>query len=188
MTLAVEPVPFARAYPPRVTAFTRRFWEALAEGALTTTQCAACGRLAFPPRPFCPHCWARDVRWTALSGNGRLYSHTVVHAAPAVFRREAPYRVGIVDLDEGLRIATRLLPAPEPVVDGPVAMVVQAFTDGPLYAARPISPSHQPIPSALREARTPRLVEKCQAGGAVGNRFGRVRAYATMPARWRPVM
>ncbi len=72
-----------------------------------------------------------------LSGRGKLYSQTVVHAAPAVFQDEVPYRVGIVDLDEGVRIATRVLSEREPALDAVVEIVVLNYRDGPLFGARP---------------------------------------------------
>ena len=43
------------------------------------------GRLTFPPKPFCPYDWGREVEWVELSGRGKLYSQTVIHAAPAAF-------------------------------------------------------------------------------------------------------
>jgi uncharacterized OB-fold protein len=124
-----------RAYPPRVSAFTKPFWDGLAKGRLQTTRCAACGRFSFPPKPFCPHCWHREVTWAPLSGRGRLYAATAIHAAPMVFRNEAPYRVGIVDLEEGLRLATRLLGEEAIPLDAPVRLVTLRYTDGPLFAA-----------------------------------------------------
>jgi uncharacterized OB-fold protein len=60
-----------------------------------------------------------------------------VHAAPAAFQGEVPYRVGIVDLDEGIRIATRVLADSEPVLDMAIEIVVLSYRDGPLFAARP---------------------------------------------------
>jgi uncharacterized OB-fold protein len=65
-------------------------------------------------------------------------SQTVVHVAPAVFQDEVPYRVGIVDLDESLRIATRVLAKFEPKLDSVVEIVVLNYRDGPLFAARPL--------------------------------------------------
>lgn len=141
MTLPILSIDRARAYPPRVTTFTHRFWNALTEGRLETTRCNGCGRLSFPPKPICPHCWSSDIDWTTLSGRGRLYSHTIIHAAPAVFQPEAPYGVGIVDLDEGLRIATRVIGDTPPALDTSVELIVLAYTDGPLYAVRAIDHS-----------------------------------------------
>jgi uncharacterized OB-fold protein len=136
MTLPFLNIDSARAYPPRVTEFTSRFWNGLSEGRFETSRCQTCDRLSFPPKPICPHCWSFEVDWTALSGLGRLYASTVIHAAPAVFQPEAPYGVGIVDLDEGLRIATRIIGTESPPLDSPVELVVLRYADGSLYAAR----------------------------------------------------
>jgi len=139
MTLALQTVDRRRAFPPRMSEFTRRFWQALAASRFETTRCDDCARLTFPPKPFCPHCWSQRVTWVPLSGGGKLYSQTVVHAAPAAFQDEVPYRVGIVDLIEGVRIATRVLADIEPKLDTAVEIVVLSYRDGPLFAARPLS-------------------------------------------------
>jgi len=138
MTLTMLPIDRVRAFPPRMTEFTRKFWQGLAGGRLETTQCEDCGRLSFPPKPFCPHCWSKRIVWAPLSGRGTLYSQTVVHAAPAAFEDEVPYRVGVVDLDEGVRIATRVLADRDHALDTAVEIVVLNYRDGPLFAARPL--------------------------------------------------
>jgi len=129
-----------RAYPPRHSDFTAVFWRALQDGVWQTTRCGACGNATFPPKPVCPHCWCTDMRWAPLGARGRLYSWTRIHAAPAVFSAEAPYAVGIVDLDEGLRLACRLMDTEDTTwTPGmPVEMLVLNHEDGPLFAARPI--------------------------------------------------
>lgn len=140
MKLDIVAVDIPRAYPPRVSAFTQPFWNALAEGRLITTQCCSCGKLTFPAKPICPHCWSAKVEWSDLRGSGTLYSWTRIHAAPAVFAPEAPYEVGIVDLDQGVRLACRLVTnlSVGPAVGAKVEIVVLACTDGPLFAARPV--------------------------------------------------
>ncbi|PZW48589.1 hypothetical protein C8P66_1043 [Humitalea rosea] len=137
MTIEVLSRPGRRPYPPRVTATTAPFWEGLLEGRFQTTRCDDCGRFSFPPKVICPHCWSRRILWHELSGNGRLYSSTTIHAAPASFRQEAPYRVAIVDLEEGVRLATRLLGGGPATLDSPVRLVALSYDDGPLFAARP---------------------------------------------------
>ena len=134
MSLVCIDVPGTRPWPPRVSAFTRPFWDALAEGRLTTTRGRTSGRLTFPPRPFCPYDWGHEVEWVDLSGRGRLYAQTVIHAAPAAFAREAPLHNGIVDLDEGVRIAARILG--DAALDAAMECVVLRYADGPLFAFR----------------------------------------------------
>jgi uncharacterized protein len=136
MTLAMIAIDRPRAYPPRITDFTQRFWQSLAAARFETTRCEECRKWTFPPKPFCPHCWSKGVAWAELSGHGKLYAQTVIHAAPAAFAKEVPYRVGIVDLDEGLRIATRIVADRELPLDTSVELIVLNYRDGPLFAAR----------------------------------------------------
>lgn len=124
-------------YPPRKTPFTTRFWDSLAEGRFITTQHGASGTPTFPPREFDPATWKRDVNWVELSGRGTLYSVTSVHAAPEVFKVFTPYQVAIVDLEEGLRLATGFLGPVETPLDTPVEIVALRYTDDMAFAARP---------------------------------------------------
>lgn len=130
-----------RAYPPRVSAFTRPFWDGLAEGLWRTTGCTACGKLTFPPKAVCPHCWSDAMTWRALPAGGTLYSWTRIHAAPSAFVAETPYAVCIVDLDGGLRIAARLIErdGTPPRVGDRVDMISLLYQDGPLFGARPVA-------------------------------------------------
>lgn len=74
-------------------------------------RCPACGTTTVMVRPFCPGCWAEgDLEPVELGANGWLYSFTIVRQAPKGFR--PPYAMGYVDLDEGLRVLTRIA-APE---------------------------------------------------------------------------
>lgn len=97
------------AYPPRMTAFTKTFWDALSQKKFLTTRCNACKEMTFPPKPLCPGCWSKDLNWVELKGNGVLRSFTEVSAAPLVFANEAPYVIGLVDLDEGIRCMSRIV-------------------------------------------------------------------------------
>lgn len=123
-------------YPPRISEFTKPFWDGLRDGRFLTTRSRSTGRLTFPPKPISPLDWSDDVEWTELAGTGVLYSHTTVHAAPEVFVPELPYRVCIVDLDEDLRIVTRYLGA-TPTIGERVRLVAVRYTDAASYAVVP---------------------------------------------------
>lgn len=88
---------------------TRPFWEAAQRGRLQIQQCRSCRRHIFYPRVVCPHCMSDQIDWITASGRATVYSYTVVHRAPAEFRDEVPYVVALVELDEGVRMMTRLV-------------------------------------------------------------------------------
>jgi hypothetical protein len=142
-----------RPFAPRISSFTRPFWDALADGRLTTTRCAACGAIGFPPRPVCRACWGRAMRWETLAPHGTLYSFTRVHVVPGAFAADAPYAIGIVDLQSGPRLMCRLVgPVGPDALDGPVGMVVLRYRDGPLFGARPVVPGRLPDEAARSHA------------------------------------
>ncbi len=144
MSAASTPMPIVRRsgrrpFPPRVSIFTRPFWDALGEGRLITTRCAGCDRLSFPPKPVCRDCWSQDFAWHDLQPKGVLYSFTRVHVVPRAFVADGLYDIGIVDLTDGVRMMCRLMgEVSQFAPDAPVEMVVPMYDDGPLFAARPV--------------------------------------------------
>ena len=138
MTLPIIPFEGRRPYPPRVTELTATFWNGLAQGEWRTTRCRSCANLTFPPKKICPFCWSDSMEWAALATRGTLYSWTQIHVAPAAFRSQAPYHVGIVDLEDGVRLACSLLTTPDlpPRCDAQVEIVALQAEDGPLFVAR----------------------------------------------------
>ncbi len=127
-----------RAFPVP-DAVTRPFWDGVAEGVLRLQRCAACGRHVFYPRAVCPHCMSIDLEWTEACGAGVVHSFTVVHRAPPDFRDEVPYVVALVDLDEGVRMMTRLVGVePAGVAVGmPVEVAIQGEPRLPYFRPRP---------------------------------------------------
>jgi uncharacterized protein len=126
-----------QGYPPRMTAVTRPFYEALADGRLVTTRCRECGQLTFPPKGTCPHCWSQQVAFEEIAPTGVLRSFTEVWAAPAPFAGDVPYLLGIVDLDAGVRCAARVSGRFEDhECDERVQLAPQPATPAPLLAFR----------------------------------------------------
>ena len=85
----------------------------------TVLRCAACQRLAAPPRELCPHCHAGDLMATTVAGAGMLLSWTVIRRPPQAFRDEGPYAVGVIALDAGVPVTARVA-MPEGSGDLPV--------------------------------------------------------------------
>lgn len=100
---------------------SEHWWRAAARGSLLVTECPDCGILTYPPRRFCPTCWCPATAWKRCTGNGYVYSWSVVRQrdnCPAYL--EVPYVVAMVDLIEGPRLATVLYdPRTEPQIGAP---------------------------------------------------------------------
>ncbi len=129
--------------PPRpqpvATPETKHFWDGTAQGELRLQLCRACGSRYFPPQPFCPRCSSDDVEVVRSSGVGVLYSYVITHLPAPGF--EAPYVIGVVELEEGPRLLTNIVDvAPDPdrlPLDLPVEVVYAARGDMTLPLFRP---------------------------------------------------
>lgn len=79
---------------------------------LAGSRCADCGELFFPRKPAgpCTHCQGERLHDVALGPWGRIDSFSAVLQPPAggFYRGPVPYCYGLVDLDEGLRVVSRL--------------------------------------------------------------------------------
>ena len=70
--------------------------------------CPACGDRWSLPRDRCRSCGAAPVERES-AGRGTVYSVTTQHRAPARdFPVAPPWRIGLVDLDEGVRVMGHL--------------------------------------------------------------------------------
>ena len=95
---------------PAINADSKPFWEAAREERLLVKHCDACDRPFFPPRYLCPFCWSESTSWVEASGEGMVYSYTVMARAPAPeFASRAPYVVALVDLAEGPRMMANIV-------------------------------------------------------------------------------
>jgi len=88
---------------PTVTPETRPFWEAAAEGRLLVKRCEDCGEHHHYPRAACPFCGSERTQWRQASGQGTIYSFSVMR------RAEVPYVVAYVTLEEGPTMMTNIV-------------------------------------------------------------------------------
>lgn len=80
----------------------------LAPPRLVLWQCEACRALHFPRRAVCATCGC-DRLIQRLGGEaGRLFTFTIVRAAPPGYGGPVPYAIGVVELDDGLRVEANL--------------------------------------------------------------------------------
>lgn len=81
-----------------------QFYEFMSQKKLMAGRCLKCGKIHLPPRLLCDNCYGQQFEWLQISGKGKLVTYTVIHVAPQQFQALTPYAVGIVELENGLKI------------------------------------------------------------------------------------
>lgn len=109
---------------PAIDEESKPYWDGLMNGKLFIQYCDDCHQYIFYPRTICPHCFSEEISWQESCGIGKIYSFTVVHQAFGTFKGETPFVVGIIELDEGVRMMTRILGDIDQIaIDKPVSVV-----------------------------------------------------------------
>jgi len=85
----------------------------LDEEKLVGSRCQQCGTLYSPPRLICVKCYGSAMEWVELGGEGRLVAFTCIYVGPPFmiaegYDRQKPYIVGVVELQEGVRVDARI--------------------------------------------------------------------------------
>ncbi len=81
-----------------------QFYKFLAQGKLMAGKCTQCGKIHLPPRTLCDKCYSQEFTWTEIQGKGKLLTYSIIHIAPQQFQDLAPYAVGIIELENGLKL------------------------------------------------------------------------------------
>ncbi|MEM3506277.1 MAG: Zn-ribbon domain-containing OB-fold protein [Candidatus Bathyarchaeia archaeon] len=81
-----------------------QFYNFCNEGKFAAVKCKECNSLYIPPKQICSKCYSSNLEWVFLSGKGKLISFTIIHIAPPEFQGLAPYIIGIVKLNEGIKL------------------------------------------------------------------------------------
>jgi uncharacterized OB-fold protein len=90
---------------PLPDAVTAPYWQAAAERRLAVQYCDRCRQFIHPPEPYCPRCQNEGLRFEQVSGEGSVYSYTVVRDnATRGFEEMGPYVVALVELKEQPRL------------------------------------------------------------------------------------
>ena len=122
-----------------------QFYKHLAQGKLMAGKCMKCGKIHLPPRPLCDNCFSQEFTWTEISGKGKLLTYTIIHVAPQQFQALAPYAVGIVQLENGLKIPGMITAIPHEqlrigmdlTIDFGACNTAQAWPQWPRYCFKP---------------------------------------------------
>ncbi len=70
--------------------------------------CKDCGRIHYPPRKSCPYCGSTNLEEIALPRKGVLESYSVVYSVPGDNRFNSPVLIGLIRLQNGVRIVSEL--------------------------------------------------------------------------------
>jgi len=81
-----------------------QFYKYISQGKLMGGKCKKCGKIHLPPRPLCDKCFSKEFEWTQIQPKGKLLTYTIIYVAPPQFEQMAPYAVGIIQLENDLKI------------------------------------------------------------------------------------
>ncbi|MCF2136857.1 MAG: Zn-ribbon domain-containing OB-fold protein [Candidatus Thorarchaeota archaeon] len=74
------------------------------------SHCKTCDTYYFPPRLVCPKCRRKgDLEEFHFKGLGKIHTFAIVRQAPQDFKRQVPYIVAQVELDEGPRLTAQIV-------------------------------------------------------------------------------
>ena len=133
--------PVAKRPMPGMSDDTRFYWEGANAGKLMIQRCTCCSTLRHPPAPVCIKCHSFDWDTVQASGKGSVYSFVVMHY-PEVPPFDYPNPVGLIELDEGVRIIAGLVGVKRDQIKigQRVQVEFQSFDDGEL-----ILPMFRPV-------------------------------------------
>ncbi|MCF8142864.1 MAG: Zn-ribbon domain-containing OB-fold protein [Deltaproteobacteria bacterium] len=117
---------------PKPTPWSMPFWQGCKEKKLLVQRCRECEKYIFYPKLFCPFCLSQELSWVEARGKGKIYSFTVVYSyQPTEFSDDVPYIIGVIELDEGVRMMSNVVECdPEKVrCDMDVEVVFDQVTD-----------------------------------------------------------
>ncbi|MFH0930443.1 MAG: Zn-ribbon domain-containing OB-fold protein [Candidatus Zixiibacteriota bacterium] len=86
-----------------------KYWREIPQRyRLEAGKCKKCGKIFFPPRLICDNCKSREFEKINLQKEGKLLTYTVIRVAPSQFIDQTPYAMGIVELNEGVKILSQV--------------------------------------------------------------------------------
>jgi len=80
-----------------------RYLEELRNGRLVGVRCQHCGRILFPPRAFCEHCFCPTTDWVTLQDTGTIQTFAVCHIAWDARRIDEPKIPAVIAIDGASR-------------------------------------------------------------------------------------
>lgn len=114
--------------------YAKDFYNGCKNRELLIQRCKTCEKFRFPPQPMCPECNSMEHEWAPVSGEGTVFTFTVIpgyepRAVPMATwpMDEYPINVAIIKLPDagGVHIASNIVNcAPEDIKVGMLVSVV----------------------------------------------------------------
>ena len=126
------PDSYQRLLPP-MRGLAHHFYSYCKQHELRFQKCSQCGRWRHVPREMCSDCGSFDYEWAKSSGKGQVFSWaTTDQPMLPQFSDAVPYAVAIVELEEGVRMATWVVDVPpgQLTIGLPVVVVFDDVTSG----------------------------------------------------------
>ncbi|MEX0799929.1 MAG: Zn-ribbon domain-containing OB-fold protein [Dehalococcoidia bacterium] len=116
---------------PALHDLSGQFYNWTRKGELRFQRCNDCDAWRHVPREMCAECGSWDWQWEPSSGRGTLFTWTTI-ARPLhpAFAADAPYAVAVIEMEEGVRIVSRVADTPpdQLEIDMPVEVVFERVT------------------------------------------------------------
>jgi uncharacterized OB-fold protein len=107
-------------------------------------RCPMCTRVSFPAQDVCPYCSTDGCEAVPLSTTGTIEVCTTVINRPPGYEGPLPFGFGVVELPDGIRVLSRIMPAERGRPGVAAHLVLETLhtdTDGReivTYAFRPV--------------------------------------------------
>ena len=119
-------------YLPPMRGLAHDFYGYCKNHELRFQRCSQCRTWRHVPREMCAECGSFDYEWAQSSGKGQVYSWaTTSQPMLPKFADAIPYSTVIVELEEGVRMATWVIDVPPDQlrIGMPVEVVFDDVTD-----------------------------------------------------------
>ena len=75
---------------------------------LEAARCKKCEKVFFPPRLVCSKCKGREFTHFNMKRTGKVVTHTIIRTPSDEYLGQAPFALGIVQMDDGARLTTQI--------------------------------------------------------------------------------
>ena len=162
---------------PVIQPWTKAFWQAAQKNKLLIQQCRSCKSKIFFPKKICPECWSESLEWIESSGKGTVYTFSVMmDMVEPQFMPDLPYVIAMVDVEEGIRMSTRIVNCDPDDVEIGMAVEVLFNEISPEISL----PVFQPVDKGLRKKFSDQNKDRVEKDRKETEKTGTSKGYETI--------